>query len=66
MGIVLYKEPMDKRLENSAFFKFFRQQFEEEHKNDPPVLDDDTWDLAVRDAEYVGRIYEKYITRERG
>ena len=65
MGIVLYREPMDKRLENEAFLEFFRSRFEEEHKNDPPVLDDDTWDLAIRNTEYVGRIYEAY-KKERG
>ena len=61
MGIVLYQEPMDKRLENAAFFEFFRKYFEEEHKNDPPVLDDDTWDIAVRNAEYVEKVYTEYI-----
>lgn len=63
MGIVLYQEPMDKRLENEAFFEFFRERFEEEHKNDPPVLDDDTWDLTVRDYVYVERVYTEYIKR---
>ena len=63
MGIVLYKEPMDYRLTDEKFYDFFRQVFEEEHKNDPPVLDDDTWDLAVRNKDYVDRIYEKYKKR---
>lgn len=60
MGIILYNEPMDKRLEDKAFFEFFRKRFEEEHKNDPPVMDDDSWDLAVRNTEYVDRIYAAY------
>lgn len=64
MGIVLYKEPMDKRLEDKEFFAFFQMCFEEEHKNDPPVLDDNTWDLAVRDPEYVGRIYDAYKKKD--
>ena len=51
---------MDYRLTDEKFYDFFRQVFEEEHKDDPPVLDDDTWDLAVRNKEYVDRIYEKY------
>ena len=65
MGIVLYREPMDKRLEDEAFLEFFRLRFGEEHKNDSPVLDDDTWDLAIRNTEYVGRIYAEY-KKERG
>ena len=51
---------MDYRLTDEKFYDFFRQVFEEEHKDGPPVLDDDTWDLAVRNKEYVDRIYEKY------
>ena len=60
MGIILYKEPMDKRLDDGEFFDFFCKIFEEEHKNDPPVMDDDTWDLAVRNKQYVDRIFELY------
>lgn len=50
MGIVLYQEPMDKRLENAAFFEFFREYFEEEHKNDPPVLV--PWPKAQLSSDY--------------
>lgn len=64
MGIILYDEPMDKRLEDKVFFKFFRKCFDEEHKNDPPVMDDDTWNLAVRNTEYVDRIYAAYKARD--
>ena len=60
MGIILYKEPMDYRLEDEKFYDFFRQVFDEEHKNDPPVLDGETWALAIRNTEYVDRIYEEY------
>ena len=64
MGIVFYEEPMDKRLEDEAFYEFFRVCFEEEHKDDAPVLDDQSWDLAIRDPEYVSRIYEKYMNKD--
>lgn len=60
MGMVLYRDPMDARLEDEKFYDFFCDVFREEHKNDPPVLDDPTWDLAVRNKEYVDRIFEMY------
>lgn len=63
MGIILYNKPMDKRLEDKSFFEFFRERFEEEHRSDPPVMDDDTWDLAIRNTEYVDRIYAAYTAK---
>ena len=60
MGIVLYKDPMDTRLDDKKFYDFFRKVFEEEHKDDPPVLDDDTWGLAVRNKKYVDRVFALY------
>ena len=60
MGIVLYNTPMDARLNDKKFYQFFCTIFEEEHKNDPPVMDDDTWTLAIRNEKYVDRIFELY------
>ena len=60
MGIILYKEPIDKRLEDEAFYNFFMERFDEEHKGYPTVLDDDTLALAMRNIEYVDRIYIAY------
>ena len=64
MGIIWYEEPRDKRLEDENFLQFFREHFEEERKDDPPVLDDDTWDLAVRNTEYIDRMYAAYTKKD--